>query len=242
MIDAHCHLDFYSNPNKIAEKSEKNKIITIGVTNLPSHFEVGYKHVKNYKNVRLALGLHPLLAKQHEKEYNKFKKLISKTSYIGEIGLDFSKEGISTKVKQIESFKFVLENVKDKSKILSLHSRKAENMVLEIISDYKINNAIFHWYSGNLLTLEKIIQKGYYFSINPAMIRSQKGKEIIKNIPRHLILTETDGPYIKVKGRIVEPIDVKHVINYLSELWKIDINETYKQVRKNFKKIINNLK
>ena len=90
MLDTHCHIDLYPNPHTIAKAVERQKILTIAVTNLPSHFEVGLPHLRGFRQIRLALGLHPLMAEYHERERKKFKQTFSKTSYIGEIGLDFS--------------------------------------------------------------------------------------------------------------------------------------------------------
>ena len=111
MIDTHCHIDLYSNPYDIVNECEKAGIITIGMTNLPSHFELGFPHVKHCKKVRLALGMHPLYADHHEEEFTKFVANISNTSYIGEVGLDFSKEGIATRNIQLRSFMKILKLV-----------------------------------------------------------------------------------------------------------------------------------
>ena len=159
-IDTHCHIDMFENPKQILNDSENNCIITIGMTNLPSHFEMGISHVQNCKYVRFALGLHPLLSDRHNGEYLKFKQNVDRTSYIGEVGLDFSKEGLFTKAKQIESFEYVLKTIKGKKKIVSLHSRGAENEVLSYLIKYEIKTAIFHWYSGTITNLKKIIDKG----------------------------------------------------------------------------------
>lgn len=43
------------------------------------------------------------MADSHRKKFNLLKN-ISRTSYIGEIGLYFSKEGISTKDIQVDTF------------------------------------------------------------------------------------------------------------------------------------------
>src|SRR5690554_6270544 len=124
MIDVHCHFDLTNNPEKYISDNEKKQIVTIGMTNLPSHFQMGVYHIKKYRYIRLALGLHPLKAEDHESEYLKFKQYIDATSYIGEVGLDFSREGIRNKEIQIKSLNLVLDLVKNKKKIISLHSRK----------------------------------------------------------------------------------------------------------------------
>ena len=242
MIDAHCHIDLFKNPVAVANDSERLGITTLAVTNLPSHFEMGFPHLKNYRHVRLALGMHPLEAEHHDKEMPIFIRNISNTTYIGEIGLDYSSEGIGTKEIQLKTFCRILSLLKRQPKILSLHSRKAESVVLNLLIDNEIKYAIFHWYSGSLTLIEKIVAEGYYFSVNPAMIISQSGKEIIKRIPKEKLLTETDGPFVTVNGKMANPKDVIFVLKYLSEVWNTTITEAEQQVKENFFGIINSLK
>jgi TatD DNase family protein len=235
MIDVHCHFDMAKNPEKYILDNEKRQIVTIGMTNLPSHFQMGINHVKGYKYIRIALGLHPLMAKQHAKEYSKFRQYVNETSYIGEIGLDFSREGFATKEIQIKSFEFVLDCIKGKNKILSLHSRRAEKETLEMLVKKGIENAIFHWYSGNISVLKNIINSGFFFSINSAMIQSSNGKKIITELPKELVLTETDFPYLN-KSNISE------IHSYLSKLWNVSESDAEKIIDENFKKLIKRIK
>lgn len=195
IIDTHCHFDMMPNPEGYISAKEKAGDIVIGMTNLPSHFKMGQSHLIGYKHIRLALGLHPLLAAENRKELTLFKRLIDQTSYIGEIGLDFSREGIATKNEQISVLREVLATIKGKKKIVSVHSRNAEKELLDMLCEFEIKNVIFHWYSGPVDLIPSIIERGYYFSINESMCRSKKGRSIIGKIPREKILTETDAPY-----------------------------------------------
>ena len=205
------------------------------MTNLPSHFQMGVNHVRRYKYIRLALGLHPLRAKEHVKEYSKFRQYIDETSYIGEVGLDFSREGFSTKDVQIKSFKFVLDCIRTKNKILSLHSRRAEKETLEMLIEKGIENAIFHWYSGSLNVLRNIANSGFFFSINSAMIQSDNGRKIIAEIPKELILTETDFPYI-------ENDDITSIYVWLSKLWNTTTKDVELTIDANFQRLIRRIK
>lgn len=232
----------YKDPHSIAEESERLGIITIGMTLLPSHFEMGYKHILKYKKVRLALEMHPLESKSHETEFDKFIDNLDKTSYIGEIGLDFSQEGILFKERQITSFKKILAVLKDKRKIISLHSRRAEKEVLKLLIDYGISNAIFHWYSGSVNLIKEIISKGYSFSINPAMLRSANGKKIIQLIPQDHVLTETDGPFVSIHNTPTKPKDVILVLEYLSRLWDMPVEKVNEQIENKFSQLLNNIK
>src|SRR5579862_1287908 len=124
MLDAHCHIDLYPEPSAVADRAEHAGVFTIAVTNLPSAFKRSQPHVALRRRMRLALGLHPLLAEQHNNERNAFLSLIDATSFIGEIGLDFSREGKPTAELQIESFEFVLRALAGKPKFVSIHSRR----------------------------------------------------------------------------------------------------------------------
>ncbi|MDW9382375.1 Qat anti-phage system TatD family nuclease QatD [Chryseobacterium sp. JV558] len=242
IIDTHCHIDLYQAPEKVLQECIDADMIAISMTNLPSHFEMGYPHFRNLKKIRIALGMHPLYAKFHKKEFGLFLKNVSKTSYIGEVGLDFSKEGYATKNIQIESFTKILENVSGKNKILSIHSRGAEKEVLELLKKYNITSAIFHWYSGPINFIDEIINGGYYFSINPSMTKSEKGRKIIEKIPINCILTETDGPFTNISGNILKPVDVINVNKYFSTSWGKPINEVEKIITLNFRELIKSIK
>lgn len=195
IIDTHCHFDMMSQPEAYIRQREQAGDIVIGMTNLPSHFQMGQPHLKGYKFIRLALGLHPLLASESKREVPLFKRLVDRTSYIGEIGLDFSKEGITTKDEQVAVLRELLSAIRGKKKIVSVHSRRAEKELLSLLCEYEIENVIFHWYSGPVDLIPAILEQGYYFSVNEAMCESKNGRAIIEKIPRERVLTETDAPY-----------------------------------------------
>jgi len=242
IIDTHCHLDLHKNPLDFAKKYEKLGHIIVGVTNLPSHFEQGIKHLSNFKKIRLALGLHPLLTEKHTKqELIKFQTLSSLTSYIGEIGLDFSPEGYRSKEKQLASFQFIMEVLSGSTKLLSLHSRRAEKEVFDFLIRYKIKNAIFHWYSGPLRLIDDIAAAGYFFSINPAMLTSTNGKKIINRVPLENMLTESDAPFSEIKGKQVEPEDITEVFSFLSDAKNISKEQAEEGIKQNFFRAVKNI-
>ena len=238
MLDTHCHIDLYPDPYAIAKEVERRGILTIAVTNLPSHFEMGHPHLCGFRRIRPALGLHPLMAAHHKKERDGFKRLLSRTSYIGEVGLDFSREGRDTRDVQLESLRFVFNEIQDRPRFVSLHSRSAESTVLELLEEFNIQGAVFHWYSGSLTILERAVQCGHYFSVNPAMVRSKKGRNIIDRIPLDRILTESDGPHVQLRNQPVRPTDLKVVLEVLQDIWGMSFEDTEAQVMSNFMKSI----
>ena len=229
MIDTHCHFDMMPSPETYIRERERQGDIVIGMTNAPSHFQMGYQHVQRFKHIRLALGFHPLLAHELQEELSLFERLIDKTSYVGEIGLDFSREGVLTQEIQIKSLERILAIVSGKNKIISVHSRNAEQQLLSLLKKYHIKNVIFHWYSGELSLVPDILDAGYYFSINEAMVSTLKGKKIIDNLPSDRMLTETDSPFNRKDN-------LNNVYSYLG---KIGCNE--QMIYNNFKGLIANL-
>lgn len=227
LIDAHCHIDMLENPETYLQKQERDGNITIGMTNLPSHFEMGYPYFRNLKRSRLALGYHPLMVAVNPNELRCFKKYLPYTSYIGEIGLDFSRDGIGFKEMQIGILRKILERISGERKIVSVHSRRAERELYGWLREYDIKNVIFHWYSGPLGLISEIESAGYYFSINEAMTCSQNGCAIIEKMSRSRILTETDAPYNE-KNDIV------------ATLRQVDMSE--EQVKENFYKLLEGIK
>lgn len=188
--------------------------------------------------MRLALGLHPLVAEQHAHERERFRELAGETSYIGEIGLDFSPQGYSTKEAQIESLRFVLRAIRGRPKFITLHSRRAESAVLDILEEEARSPVVFHWYSGSLSTLERALARGHYFSVNPAMTVSPNGRKIVERLPADRVLTESDGPFVKVGGRPAVPTDVAEVERHLALLWGVSFAEAGSKLRENFMGLI----
>ena len=92
-----------------------------------------------------------------------------------------------------------------------------------------IKKAIFHWYSGKIGTLNKILDSGYYFSINSNMCKSKKGQNIISRLPKNKILVETDAPFINDL-----PYKNLNVYYYLSELWNLSLDEVRNIILRNF--------
>lgn len=208
LIDTHCHIDMLDNPEDYLSRQEKLGRITIGMTNLPSHFKMGYEHFRNLRYSRIALGYHPLMVTDNPSELMLFKKYLSYTSYVGEIGLDFSRDGVGSKEQQMTMLKGILACLSGERKIISVHSRRAEKEVYEMLREYDIKNVIFHWYNGPLKLMKEIESAGYYFSVNEAMTCSQHGMDVIQQISKDRILTETDAPFN-------EKCDIKTVLKLI---------------------------
>lgn len=233
-VDLHVHIDFYSKPIELANEYEKLKIYTIFVTYLPEIFLKTRNEYENYKYVRMALGFHPDMVGEYIFDKNEFEKGLKYTRYIGEVGLDFSGSNLRFKKAQIETFDQVTSHKYNKGNVYSIHSRKAEVEVLEILKKNNVKSAIFHWYTGGKKTLKEIAASGYFFSVNHKMLTSKNGMEIIKSIPKSQILFETDGPFARKDKKIVYPKDLKKIYEDFEKV----IPGFEKIVYSNFKRLL----
>lgn len=240
MMDLHCHIDLYPNYTSIIEDAHKQGLYVLSVTTTPKAWVKTNSLTKNYPRFNTSLGLHPQLAHLRETELELFDKLFDNAKYIGEIGLDGSKEYRQHMDVQLRVFRHILAKCRQVGdKILTIHSRSASK---EVISELKhfgnVGNVILHWYTGSKRDLDEALNLNAWFSIGPAMIDSANGQKIINWLPKNKILLETDGPFAKYKGEIVKPTDVFVVIKYLSELWSIGISEVEAILRQNLRDLV----
>lgn len=236
-MDMHMHFDLYKNKYEVLKYIEENESYTIAVTNLPDLYKKYYAENWNYKYIRLALGFHPELAAEYNTQIRIFKDFFQTTRYIGEIGLDYSAKNIGTKVKQREVFKQIIDLCKvDKNKVISVHTRKAEIDCLEILEGFA-GKVMFHWYTGNIRELKIALSRGYFFSINHQMIKSQNGKNIIKMIPLDRIVIESDAPFTDGLHTTYNISFINDIIEYLHISKELDKQLIYARLKENFRKI-----
>jgi len=240
--DTHCHLDLYQNMLFVARECEKRAIRTIAVTNLPSTWEAISRQLSEYQYIRVALGFHPQLVGERSHELSLFLRLLAKTRYVGEVGLDGSKEVAISLPQQKRVFEIILRACAEyKGKILTVHSRGAVKDVLGLIDELLIgkgNGVILHWFTGSSKQMLEAVRLGCYFSVNPQMTKSQAGFKLISCIPPDRILTETDGPFVRFGRAPANPWHVVDVVTSLASIWKISPQQASEQVAENFKTLL----
>lgn len=238
LVDAHCHLDLYPDYRSVIQEISANNVHTIAVTNIPSVFHKSVEITKGSSTVYVALGLHPELAHSRQAELRLLGDYMAETRYIGEVGLDFVTNVQENRERQVMVFEKVLSIAAEyEDKIITVHSRRAAPQVIDMIGPDFPGKVILHWFSGSQKSLEMALKNGLYFSINPAMLRSESGLKIVRSIPRDHILTETDGPFVCVSGRPARPVDVLEAVQGLAGLWGLNPEEASNIVYNNFKNI-----
>lgn len=197
LFDTHFHLDLQIDRTSAIREIEEHQIYTISVTNLPDLYRKESIEIAS-RYIRFALGFHPELVHQYKNQIPLMWELLTSTRYIGEVGLDFV--DTTFKIEQMNFFSNLIERCRyDSNKIISIHSRCAARQILEILGQNFKFIPILHWYTGEKKELFEAIDRGCFFSVNNAMMRSTKFRSLLLSIPNDRILLETDSPFILSK-------------------------------------------
>ncbi|MBR0406052.1 MAG: TatD family hydrolase [Eggerthellaceae bacterium] len=117
---------------------------------------------------------------------------------IGEVGLDFGWNHISSRGEQLAMFDAIASwAAKRNGKLLSIHAVKASREafgILEQSGALEACTCVFHWFTGPSDLLKQAVQAGCFFSCGPRMLATGKGREYVKAIPADRLLLETDAP------------------------------------------------
>jgi TatD DNase family protein len=238
-VDTHCHLNRYDDSKAVLAETEAACVYTVAVSMTPSEYPALERMTEGLSFVRPAIGLHPTLAQERRGELSMLWRGLAHNRYVGEVGLDYGTEDPSIRRAQRKVFAQILEYCATSGdKVLSVHSRRATTDVISTIGPGYPGRVILHWFSGSFSDLERAVRFGFYFSVNPAMIRAKRGRALIERIPRNRILTETDGPYVKVSGRAARPADVSLVVAALGRLWGVEEDDAQRVVLNNFRELL----
>ncbi len=75
-MDFHCHLDLYPDPVAVAKCIARDNIFVLSVTTAPSAFAGTMKLGAGSILIHTALGLHPQLAAERQRELTLFDHLL----------------------------------------------------------------------------------------------------------------------------------------------------------------------
>ena len=199
IFDFHCHLDLMENMRSMIADIRESNLYILAVGTTPKAYKAEKYFCRNNSNIAVACGLHPQLIKARYKEKDLLIQLIKESKYIGEIGLDYRRDFISSKTEQLKVLEKIFESCYSYGdKILSIHSIRSADSVISLIKDtgvYRNNTCILHWFTGSTTQMKDAVKLGCYFSINPKMFDTKSGQQIIMSIPREKIVLETDAPF-----------------------------------------------
>jgi len=136
------------------------------------------------------VGCHPgVVSAQENYDDDRFAAALAKTPFVGEVGLDGASR--SPIDRQVQTFSLVLTAVAKTPRILSVHSYRATERVLDLIEQAGVEGAILHWWLGSAAETKRALDLGCLFSINQSM-----QPDVLRRagVPLTALLPETDHP------------------------------------------------
>jgi len=254
-IDSHAHLSMLLKEKNVpiedilAELKQNNVKTVLNISGNSEEFEhaLSLRDIFKENDIDLfhAAGIHPHEAQDASKDYLWIRKNASKIIAIGEVGLDFH-YNFSPEKEQEDVFRNMIKLSIELKKPLIVHGRNAEDRALEIFEEYgdKIENVLFHCYTGSMKTAQKIIEKSWLISFSGILTfkRSTEFHDILKEIGIKKVFFETDSPFlapVPFRGRVNTPGKVFHVYDFASRLLEIEKDTVAKIVANNFNNFFN---
>lgn len=245
--DAHIHLKDYADISGIEPQMGQTKVCA------SSHNkdEFLYQEQFSFKytdQVLVTFGIHPQsIRTAHNSELAFLEELIlaKRIAAIGEIGFDLYSSEFSVHEKaQKELWNIQLELAIAAELPVVIHCRKALH---HFFADSKrlslLPAVIFHGWPGSAVEAQSFLSRGLhaYFCAGKALLRGDRSlRETISAIPLSRILTETDAPYMTLKGESYSsPSDIAAVSSAAASLKNLSLEDFCHSVKENFNRAFN---
>ncbi|WP_370208886.1 Qat anti-phage system TatD family nuclease QatD [Pararhodobacter marinus] len=242
-VDFHTHLDLYPDLARAIAACDRKRVATLAVTTTPKAFERNVELSADSDFVRVGLGLHPQLVADRHLELDLFEKLLPRTRYVGEVGLDRGPAHYrSFELQQSVFGKILRACAQQGDKILSLHSVRATKPVLDMLDEHLPPDragVVLHWFTGSKADVRRAVDRGCYFSVNEGMLASDTGMRVMREIPIDRVLTETDGPFVARGDKPVDPGDVGFTVEVIASTIGLSAEATRMQILLNLKRLLN---
>lgn len=249
LVDVHAHLDYYPDEEvdgvvSRAKTAGVKAIISnsVDLVSMRKTLELS----KKYDFVKPALGLYPPDALGKETGSDKkidvdealvfIEKNIKKAIALGECGLDF--KNVVDKDLQVRVFKKQLDIAMKFKKPIIVHSRKAEQEVVDIIEQSGYKNVVLHCFCGKKSLARHAAELGFYFSIPTNVVRSDNLKDLVKIVNINRLFAETDSPFLSpFPDKKNEPAFVLESVKKIAEIKGFTVEETSNNIWLNYQRL-----
>jgi len=143
---------------------------------------------------------------------------------IGESGLDFNRD-FSPRDQQVNAFQQQLEIAVSCNKPVFLHQRDAFETFHALLKEYRdqLQNVVVHCFTDSKKALYQLLDLDCHIGITGWICDERRGLELqtlVKDIPAHRLMLETDSPYLiprdleqKPKNNTNLPRYLPHILN-----------------------------
>ncbi|NPA86050.1 MAG: TatD family hydrolase [bacterium] len=258
-IDAHCHLNhprLLNRTEEILELCERENVKTLVVVGYDEKtnkaaLELLEKYKENKYGIKLfiSFGFHPKLISE-EKWRIKFSRFLEfldehkqEFSFIGEVGLDYYwVKAVIYRQAQLSALKELLELANEKRKPVIIHCRNAWKEFIAFAKEQEVKvPLILHAFSGSKGDVRnlKALSTRIYFSFATNVVRNRSYAQVMKVVPLHRLLLETDSPYLSPDSEENLPHKVVQAYKFAAETFSLDIGKLKTLVYSNFYQLVN---
>ncbi|MFB5678265.1 TatD family hydrolase [Paenibacillus terreus] len=211
LIDAHIHLDSYSDEERealLSSMGENGVEAVIAVSmNLPS-CEANLRLASERPGMILpAFGFHPEQPLPGPAELDRLfswmERHADRMIAVGEVGLPYytAQEAVrkgssfdqSGYVELLERF-ILFAKQHDKSVVLHAVYEDAD-IACTLLERHQVTRAHFHWFKGSPATTRRMARNGYYISFTPDLLYEPEIRALAEMYPPSQVMAETDGPW-----------------------------------------------
>ena len=146
---------------------------------------------------------------------------------VGECGLDYHRD-FSPRPAQRRAFERQLQIAADTGKPVFLHQRDAHEDFMAIMENFRgrIGPAVVHCFTGSEQQLRECLDADFHIGITGWLCDERRGlhlREMVRHIPAHRLMIETDAPYLLPRTvrplpshRRNEPMYLRHIVEELA--------------------------
>ncbi|MFA6014542.1 MAG: TatD family hydrolase [Gallionellaceae bacterium] len=249
-IDTHCHLDASEFGNSQAglileaQAVGVNRIVVPAIAR--SNFAAVAALCQQHPNCVPAFGIHPLYVDAAApqdlfvlRDYINRQQVVA----LGEIGLDFFMAEYD-RPRQEFFFTEQLKLAGEFNLPVLLHIRRASDIILKCLRQYKVCGGIAHAFNGSRQQADEFIRLGFKLGFGGAMTypRATKLRALAKSLPLDSIVLETDAPDIPPdflpRGEPNKPQYLVRIAQTLADLRGISLQDVAYATTANAKRVL----
>jgi len=254
IVDSHAHLEFAQFDIDRAAMLERARaagvelLLAIGSGTSPTErLDAAIPFAEQHDWIYATVGIHPHDANQAtEPHFVELDRLARHPRVIGwgEMGLDYYYDHSPREVQK-QVFRQQLRQARAAKLPVIIHCRDAWPDCLEIL-DQEWRSAgcggIFHCFTGTLQEARRGLDMGFLISFagNVSYPKNQPIRDVAREIPLEMMLTETDAPFLAPQGRRGqrnEPAYVVEVAQTLASVRDLGTDEVAAAAATNFRRL-----
>ncbi|MFS0765319.1 TatD family hydrolase [Peribacillus phoenicis] len=249
IIDSHIHLDKYDVVKRKQiltgmEKVHLQSLLTVSM-NLASSIN-NYQLSLKDSRIKPAFGFHPEQPLPSDEEVNELLNWMREHRQdmvaIGEVGLPYYLRQENPDIDN-SAYIVILEKflafAKEVEKPVILHAvHEDAPIVCDLLDKHQITKAHFHWFKGDIRTVERMAEKGYRISITPDVCYEREIQDLVSAYPLNLMMIETDGPWPfegVFEGKWTHPGMMHDSVRQMASIKGLPIENVYETLYQNTK-------